>query len=99
MTNVWWRCRETIFTPALDLGILAGVTRSTVLELAPECGFRVEEGGYGLGEVLAADEAFTTSSVREVMPIVELDGVSLARGPASDRLQQALRAVCVCAES
>lgn len=93
VTNIWWRRGDTLLTPSLDLGILAGVTRSAVLDLAPGCGFQVEEGGYLLNDLLAADEAFTTSSVREVMPIVELDGVALSRGPASDRLQQALRAL------
>ena len=39
VTNVWWRVGATLFTPALDLGILAGVTRATLVELAPECGF------------------------------------------------------------
>jgi branched-subunit amino acid aminotransferase/4-amino-4-deoxychorismate lyase len=41
--------------------------------------------------MLAAEEAFTTSSVREVMPVVEVDGVRLERGPAADALQQTLR--------
>jgi 4-amino-4-deoxychorismate lyase len=93
VTNVWWRRRETLFTPALDLGILAGVTRAALIQLAPACGYRVEEGSYPLDELLAADEAFTSSSVREVMPIVELDGHALGRGPAADELQQALRAL------
>jgi branched-subunit amino acid aminotransferase/4-amino-4-deoxychorismate lyase len=93
VTNVWWRRAETLFTPSLDLGILAGVTRATVLELASACGYRVEEGAFPLDDLRAAEEAFTTSSVREVMPVSELDGVALSRGPASDRLQQALRAL------
>jgi 4-amino-4-deoxychorismate lyase len=93
VTNVWWRRGKTLLTPWLDLGILAGVTRAVVLELAPACGYRVEEGSYRLDDLLDADEAFTTSSVREVMPIADLDGAALARGPASDRLQQALRAL------
>jgi 4-amino-4-deoxychorismate lyase len=91
VTNVWWRSGETLYTPSLDLGILAGVTRATLQELAPGCGYRVEEGSYPLARLLAAEEAFTSSSVREVMPLVEIDGVALARGPASDRLQAALR--------
>jgi 4-amino-4-deoxychorismate lyase len=91
VTNVWWRRGETLFTPALELGILAGVTRAVTLEVAPGCGYAVEEGTYPIGDVLAAGEAFTTSSVREVMPIVEFDGRSLGRGPASDALQAALR--------
>ena len=90
-TNVWWRRERTLFTPSLDLGILAGVTRATVLELAGDCGYAVEEGHFGLTELLAADEAFTSSSVREVMPVTELDGAPIARGPAADELQAALR--------
>jgi 4-amino-4-deoxychorismate lyase len=90
-TNVWWRRERTLFTPALDLGILAGVTRATVIELAGEVGYEVEEGLYGLLELEAADEAFTSSSVREVMPVTELDGSPIGRGPAADELQTALR--------
>ena len=48
VTNVWWRTGETLYTPSLDLGILAGVTRATLLELAPGCGYGVEEGSYPL---------------------------------------------------
>ena len=47
---------------------------------------------YLLDDVLGADEAFTSSSVREVMPLIEVDGVALGRGPAADALQEALRA-------
>jgi 4-amino-4-deoxychorismate lyase len=91
VTNVWWRRGETLCTPALELGILAGVTRAALLEVAPSCGYDVEEGTFRLDELQGADEAFTSSSVREVMPLVELDGRRLGRGPAADRLQQALR--------
>ena len=90
-TNIWWRVDRTLQTPSLDLGILAGVTRATVVELAGATGYAVEEGHYGLTELLAADEAFTSSSVREVMPVTELDGAPIARGPAADELQAALR--------
>ena len=93
VTNVWWRVGETLFTPSLDLGILAGVTRATMIELAPECGFGVEQGAYPLLQLLEAEEAFTTSSVREVMPLIEVDGKALGRGPAADALQGTLRNV------
>ena len=91
VTNVWWRKGETLVTPALGLGILAGVTRAALLELAPTSGYEVEEGAYLLDDVLGADEAFTSSSIREVLPVVEIDGVALGRGPAADALQAALR--------
>ena len=93
VTNVWWRSGDLLRTPSLDLGILAGVTRATLIELAPACGFRIEEGAYPLEDLLGADEAFTSSSVREVMPLVEIDASRMGRGPAADDLQQALRAL------
>jgi 4-amino-4-deoxychorismate lyase len=93
VTNVWWRVGSTLYTPGLDLGILAGVTRAALIQLAPECGYEVEEGAYPLIELLGAEEAFTSSSVREVMPLVEVDGQPLGRGPAADALQAALRGV------
>ncbi|HEU5009576.1 MAG TPA: aminotransferase class IV, partial [Gaiellaceae bacterium] len=93
VTNVWWRKGRTLYTPTLDLGILAGVTRATLSEFAPECGYEVEEGAYPLDDLLAAEEAFTSSSVREVMPLVAVDGRPLDRGPAADELQARLRDV------
>ena len=91
-TNIWWRRERTLFTPALELGILAGVTRAAVLELAGGLAYEVVEGTFPLADLAGADEAFTSSSVREVMPVTELDGEALGRGPAADELQAALRA-------
>jgi 4-amino-4-deoxychorismate lyase len=91
VTNVWWRRGETLYTPSLDLGILAGVTRDTVFELAPRNGYSVQEGRFPLADLRAAEEAFTSSSVRELMPIVELDGAPVPRGEAAQVLQTALR--------
>jgi len=91
VTNVWWRIGKSLRTPALELGILAGVTRQTLLELAGPCGYAVEEGAFPLDALLGAEEVFTSSSVREILPVVELDGRSFDLGPAAAVLQQALR--------
>ena len=94
VTNVWWRAGGTLFTPSLDLGILAGVTRAALRELAPHEGFELREGAFPLADIAAADEAFTSSSVRELMPIAELDGAPIGDGrpgEAARRLQAALR--------
>ena len=94
VTNVWWRLERTLYTPALELGILAGVTRATLVEAAGERGYEVREGAFPLEHLAGAEEAFLSSSVREVMPVVELDGNPLgdARpGAAARGLQAALR--------
>jgi branched-subunit amino acid aminotransferase/4-amino-4-deoxychorismate lyase len=97
VTNVWWRVGRTLYTPSLDLGILAGVTRAALVEVGADAGYAVEEGTFPLGALLEAEEAFTSSSVREVMPVVELDGRTLRRGPAADELQPALRRLAAAA--
>jgi branched-subunit amino acid aminotransferase/4-amino-4-deoxychorismate lyase len=93
-SNVWWRRGGTLYTPAVDGGILAGVTRGVLAELAPGLGHDVVEGSFPVGDLAAADEAFACSSIREVMPIVALDGRPVGDGgpgEAAARLQAALR--------
>ena len=92
--SLWWRSGDTLYTPSLQLGILAGITRAALLELAPGLGFRVLEGVFTAEDLLGADEAFLSSSTREVMPVVEVDGTSVGDGvpgAAAGELQGALR--------
>ena len=96
VTNVWWRLDDLLSTPALELGILAGVTRSTLITEAAKLGYEVREGAFPREHLAAAHEAFTSSTVREVLPIVELDGKPVGEGtpgPAAAQLQEALRRV------
>jgi 4-amino-4-deoxychorismate lyase len=93
-TNVWWRRGNVLCTPALELGILEGVTRGALMELAVDRGYEVEVGVYPLAELAGAEEAFTSSAVREVMPVVALDGEPIgdgAPGRAARELQAELR--------
>ncbi len=93
-TNVWWRSGNTLFTPGLETGILAGITRDFVLEAAPGLGYEIEQGVFERALMAGAEEAFTSSSVRELMPVVELDGAPIADGvpgPAAASLQKLLR--------
>ena len=86
--NVFWREGERLVTPALELPILAGVTRAAVLELAER---ETEEGVFPLARLLEADELFLCSSIREVMPVAFVDDTAFGLGPAAHELQQALR--------
>jgi branched-subunit amino acid aminotransferase/4-amino-4-deoxychorismate lyase len=92
--NVWWRVGDVLFTPATGAGVLPGVTREAVRELARDLAYDVEEGAYPIAELIAAEEAFETSSIREVVPIVGVDGTRVGDGrggPAAARLQASLR--------
>ncbi|MCY7419844.1 MAG: aminotransferase class IV [Chloroflexi bacterium] len=94
-SNVWWVAGDVVRTPGLELGILAGVTRSHLLRLATDLGYAVQEGGWPLHEVRAAAEIFLSSSVREVVGVVGVDGQVVGGGrpgPVALALQAALRA-------
>src|SRR5262249_31583398 len=92
--NIWWRSGATLYTPSLDLGILAGVTRLTLLELAAGSGSGVVEGAFTAEDLFGAEEAFTSSSTREVMPVATVNGERIGDGvpgEATAALQEALR--------
>ena len=93
-SNVWLREGGRLLTPTLELPILAGITRAALLELAAGAGYAVDEGVFGLDRLLAADEAFLSSSVREVMPVTAIGGETVGdgAGEAARALQAALRA-------
>lgn len=92
-SNVWWRDGDVLTTPSIAAGVLPGVTRATVAALARDAGYRVREGEFTLAALLRSDEAFTSSAVREIMPIVAIDDRQLRRGDAAPRLQGLLEAV------
>ena len=72
---------------------LAPLPRVELTELAPSLGYELEEGTYTLADIAAADEAFTSSSVREVLPVSAVDGAAIPLGDAAPALQAALREV------
>jgi branched-chain amino acid aminotransferase group I len=88
-SNVFLVRDGTLLTPAVEAGALPGITRQVVLDLAGEGGVAVEEADVSQGALAAADEAFLTNSVMEVMPLVSVDGrpVGTGRpGPLTERL-------------
>ena len=87
-SNVFVVRDGVVRTPSADAGCLLGVTRALVLELSGDHGMRSEEAVLGPEALHDADEAFLTSSTREVQPIGRVDGRALpaAPGPTSEKL-------------
>ena len=75
--NVFWRVGSTLFTPAPESGILTGVTRGLVIDLARNLGLAVEEGLFGRDRLDGADEMFATMTSNGVVPIRRLDAREL----------------------
>jgi branched-chain amino acid aminotransferase len=78
--NVFLFDGEVLATPALSCGVLPGVTRAAIMDLARRLSVDVQERVVEKEELLLAREAFLTSSVREVVPLVQIDGHRLGRG-------------------
>jgi branched-chain amino acid aminotransferase len=69
-----------LLTPPLDAGILEGVTRDAVIELARESGVEVREIPLTKHDVYVADECFLTGTAAEVIPVVKVDGRAIGPG-------------------
>lgn len=78
-SNLFWKRGDALFTAAPEVGILPGVARSIVLELAPELGFQTHQVAAGAAELLEAEGVFTTNVVRGVVEVVEIDGRGVKR--------------------
>ncbi len=84
-----------LLTPPLSCGLLAGITRELVLEIAPAIGVPFEERVLSADDLKAADELFITSTLKELAPMVTLDGVPVGSGvpgPVTKALLKAYRA-------
>jgi branched-chain amino acid aminotransferase len=88
-SNVFLVRDDEVATPPADSGCLLGVTRALVLELCRELGIACVEQRLPIVALAQADEAFLTSTVREVQPITAVDGRSLPRAPGDITLQLA----------
>ena len=83
-----------LLTPSREAGIIEGITRGVVLDLAREIGIEVTEGLFDIDEIGRADEMFLTSSTREVVPIAKVEGKPVGNakpGPITLELLRAYR--------
>lgn len=71
-SNLFFLCDGVLYTPEIGTGILPGITRAIVLELATELGLPVREGRYSWDKLLRADEVFVTNSIQELIPVTRL---------------------------
>jgi branched-chain amino acid aminotransferase len=84
--NVFAVRGETLVTPALEVGLLEGITRMRILSIARADSIRVVEGELWPDELRNADEIFVTSSIRGVLPAGRIDDRPIPVGPVTRRL-------------
>jgi D-alanine transaminase len=80
-TNVWIVSEDgVLMTRPADHGILRGITRATVMDVAAKLDLKVEERAFTVEEAKRAREMFLTAATSVVIPIVSLDGTTIANG-------------------
>lgn len=80
-TNAWIVTKDGVLvTRPADHGILRGITRTTLMDVARKLGLKVEERGFTVDEAKGAREAFITAATTVIMPIVAIDGQPVANG-------------------
>jgi branched-chain amino acid aminotransferase len=78
--NIFLVKKRRLMTPPLDAGILEGITRNAVMELAAGAGMEVAEMALTKHDVYVADEVFLTGSAAEVIPVVKVDSRVIGDG-------------------
>jgi len=92
--NVFIVKEGTLLTPPCHVGILNGITRQTVIQLAANLGTRLQEKEFTLFNVYSADECFLTGTAAEIVPVSSVDGReigSIRPGPVTRQLTAAFR--------
>jgi branched-chain amino acid aminotransferase len=80
--------KGVLYTPPLEVGILPGITRQQILLIGKKMGCPVVEKPIKIGDVTKLEEAFLTSSIRGVVPIVKVDKTIIGAGKVGEQTQK-----------
>ena len=91
ISNLFFYKDSILCTPSLDCGILDGITRGLVIDLAKREDLRVKEGKFRIKDLYSAEEVFLTNTTMEVMPVSKIDDQKYAVGGIAKLLRKAYR--------
>ncbi len=91
ISNVFFIKDEILCTPSIECGILDGITRRVVIELATREGITVKEGEFTKQDIYSASEVFITNTTLEVMPVSRVDDRTYEVGRVTRLLYKAYR--------
>ncbi|MHB1457650.1 MAG: branched-chain-amino-acid transaminase [Armatimonadota bacterium] len=90
--NIFLVCGGKLITPPPSAGILEGITRNSVIELAEEMGIAVVEKMFTQFDVYTADECFLTGTAAEVIPVSTVDGRTIGSGKPGEMTKKLMAA-------
>jgi len=79
-TNIFLVSNGELITPSFESGVLPGITRDVVLDIARNLNVKTTERLVSLDELVGAEEAFFTNSILELMPLVSVEGRAIGTG-------------------
>jgi len=79
-TNIFLASNNELITPSLESGVLPGITREVVLEMARAANIKTLERQVELKELIETEEAFVTNSILELMPLTWFEGKTIGTG-------------------
>ena len=91
-TNIFLVSNRELVTPSLESGVLPGITREAVLEIAQALDIQAVERQVELKELIEAEEAFVTNSILELMPLTCFDGKPIGTGKAGQLTKKLMAA-------
>jgi len=86
--NIFFVRDNILCTPSVDTGVLDGITRELVIDLAKETGMQVKEGHFSPADLFSASEVFFTNTTSEVMPVSQVEDVIYPVGNLTRRLRK-----------
>jgi len=91
-TNIFLASNGELITPSLESGVLPGITREAVLEIARAANIKTMERQVELKELIEAEEAFVTNSILELMPLTWFEGKPVGTGKPGQLSKELLAA-------
>ena len=89
--NIFLIAKGELLTPPIDAGILEGITRNAVIDIARDAGITTREISLTRYDVYVADECFLTGSAAEVIPVVKVDNREIGAGVPGPITQDLIR--------
>ncbi len=87
-SNIFFIKGNTLTTPSVDAGILVGVTRNCVIQLAKDLGMEVQERLFKQDEIETAEEIFLTGTAMEIMPVYKINDTLIGTGKVGEKTKK-----------
>lgn len=80
VSNIFFVKNGVVFTPAVLCGIVPGIIRKTIINIAKSSGIKIKEGKYKPSEIKKSDEVFLTNTLIGVLPVTAIDDIKINNG-------------------